>query len=122
MPTQYPARSTLRLVAEVLFAPVVIVEESDAVGRALGTILAAVGPSACIAEGYGSTALLVLYEASLILVWFGAGPAKGVRDAAEQAARTVAQPYFEDVFQDFVERRQRKRRGRRRRERDRESE
>jgi hypothetical protein len=107
------------LLAEVLFAPVVIVEESDPRGRAFGTLVTQAFPSyAYIAEGHGALGLIVLYETSLILLWFAGGPAQGLRDAAESAARKVSEPYFEELLQSFVDRRQ----GRRaqRRERDRE--
>jgi hypothetical protein len=107
-----------QLYSEVLFAPVVIVEESPAVGRALGTLLAQVPSYAYLVEGHDSWALLVLYEATLIMVWLVAGPARGVRDAAEAAARKVSEPVFEERFQEFVERRQ----YRRRRHRDRDQE
>ena len=79
------------LYAEALFAPVVIVEESPAIGRALGT-LASQLPGAYIVEVYDSFPMLVAYETAVVLVWFAAGPAKGVKLAVTEATHEVIKP------------------------------
>ena len=84
-----------------------IVEQSPAVGRALGTLLTQ-GGAAYLAQTQGSPFLVIAYEATVIVVWFASGPLIGFREAAMEAAQTVGRAYFEALFQSVIERRERR--------------
>jgi hypothetical protein len=91
-----------------MFAPIVVVERSDAVGRAFGTLISGAG-AACLGVVEDSMPLVVAYETTLIVAWFVAGPLIGLREGAKEAARSVGRAYFEDLFGSLVKRHQERR-------------
>jgi hypothetical protein len=102
-PTQRPRGELQELISDVIFEPVVVVEESPGVTRALGTLVSQAG-AAYVGTEYDSLFLLVAYETTLIVAWFVSGPAIGFREAAQEAAHTVGRPYFEALFATLIER------------------
>jgi hypothetical protein len=97
---------------EIIFAPIVVVEQSDAAGRALGTLLSQ-GGAAYLADAHGSLVLVLAYEAILVLVWFASGPAIGLRNAATKAMEDASQPWLDELFRRLFENRRENARGRR---------
>lgn len=103
-PTKQRPRGELQeLISDMIFEPVVVVERSPGVTRALGTLVSQAG-AAYVGAEYDSLFLLVAYETTLIVTWFVSGPAIGFREAAREAAHTVGRPYFEALFATLIER------------------
>ena len=83
--------------------PVVVVEQSPAIGKSLAALVSQGGPAYILfAEGQPFLALAV--EGALVIVWFVAGPVQGVReglrDGAHDATKTVAHEVIETALRE----------------------
>ncbi|UGS36764.1 hypothetical protein [Capillimicrobium parvum] len=99
------------LVQAITSEPVVVVEQSPALGKSLMALASQGGPGyILVAEGKPFLALAV--EASLVVVWFIAGPIQGaregLREATHDATRTVATEMIERALRERFSRRRRR--------------
>ena len=88
------------LAYEVRDEPIVVLESSAPLGRALGG-LASQGV-ALVALAAGGPLLAVVSEAALVLVWFAAGPVIGIREGLREASRESTRKVASEVMEQWM--------------------
>ena len=96
------------LVDAVVSDPIVVVEESPASGTTLKALAGQGTVVVLIAEGKPFLALAA--EGAMFVVWFVAGPIKGLREAAHDATKTVATELLERWLRERFSRKHRRNR------------
>jgi hypothetical protein len=99
------------VVQAVVHEPIVVTEQSPAIGRSL---LALIGqaPPGYILIVEGRPFLALAYEAGLFVVWFIAGPVRGAREGLREGVQEATRTVSSELFERWLRRRFPRRRGR----------
>jgi hypothetical protein len=97
-----------QVVQALVDEPVVVVEESPAVGTTLTALVSQAGP-AYILVAQGRPFLALAAEAGLVVVWFIAGPIQGAREGLREGTKVVVQEAFERALRERFKLRRKRR-------------
>jgi hypothetical protein len=92
------------IVGVLIREPVVIVEHSPANGRSL-LGLASQGATGYILIAEGKPFMALAVEAGIVIVWFIAGPVKGVREGLREAAHDATKTVMTEIIENALRRR-----------------